>query len=381
MDIKDKISEAKDLLMNGRLEEAKNIFQDIIKNQPTNYKAHTNIGAISLQLGKFDDAEFNFKNAIKHNPMFEIAYFNLGITQKKQGKFNDAEISFKNAISLREDYTEANTNLGMLLIEQGKFNEAEECFKKIINYKPKFAEAYYNLGVTYGKLSRFDLAEVNYKRALELKPEFIDADYNLKKIYRQNKFLLSVKKYKKDVVNPEANTGLNDNPFISNRKVEVNLIEELLKINTMDLNKTSDVRYGNGKCSDFELFENKSSILKDVEKDLIKIMSAAVKSDIFIIESFFNVLRAGSGLTSHNHINDFDQTFNFINKKYSLTYYLAIGDQQCAEPGILKLYNPDHEILPSEGTIVIFPANRLHSSAYGGKTDRIMIGVNFYSLI
>ena len=356
MDIKDKISEAKDLLMNGRLEEAKNIFQDIIKDQPTNYKAYTNIGAISLQLGKFDDAELNFKNAIKHNPMFEVAYFNLGITQKKQGKFNEAEISFKNAINLRVDYLEANTNLGMLLIEQGKFNEAEECFKKIIKYKPKFAEAYYNLGVTYGKLSRFDLAEVNYKTALELKPGFIDADYNLKKIYRQNKFLSSIKKYeKKKLTNPKVNSGLDDNPFISNRKVENNLIKELYKINTLDLDKTSDVRYGNGKCSDFELFENKSSVLNIVEKDLIKIMSAAVKSDIFIIESFFNVLRAGSGLTSHNHINDFDTTFNFINKKYSLTYYLSIGDQKCAEPGILRLYNPDHEILPSEGTIVIFP--------------------------
>ena len=380
MDIKDKISEAKDLLVNGRLEEAKKIFQDIIKNQPTNYKAHTNIGAISLQLGKFDDAEFNFKNAIKHNPMFEIAYFNLGITQKKQGKFNDAEISFKNAINLREDYLEANTNLGMVFIEQGKFKKAEECFKRIIKYKPKFAEAYYNLGVTYGKLSRFDLAEFHYKRALELKPEFIDADYNLKKIYRQNKFLSRIKNYKKDVVNPKVNSGLSDNPFILNRKVEDNLIEELYKVNTIDLNKTSDVRYGNGKCSDFELFENKSSFLKNVEKDLIKIMSAAVKSDIFIIESFFNVLRAGSGLTSHNHINDFDTTFNFIKKKYSLTYYLSVGDQKCAEPGILKLYDPDREILPSEGTIVIFPADRLHSSAYGGKKDRVMIGVNFYTL-
>ena len=381
MNIEDKLSEAKNLLLNGRLEEAKNIFQDIIKDQPTNYKAYTNIGAISLQLGKFDDAELNFKNAIEHNPMFEVAYFNLGITQKKQGKFNEAEISFKSAINLRVDYLEANTNLGMLLIEQGKFNEAEECFKKIIKYKPKFAEAYYNLGVTYGKLSRFDLAEVNYKTALKLKPGLIDANYNLKKIHRQNKFLSSIKKHENNLTNSEVNSGLDDNPFISNRKVEDNLIEELYKVNTMDLDKTSDVRYGNGKCSDFELFENKSSILDIVEKDLIKIMSAAVKSDIFIIESFFNVLRAGSGLTSHNHINDFDQTFNFINKKYSLTYYLAIGDQQCAEPGILKLYNPDHEILPSEGTIVIFPANRLHSSAYGGKTDRITIGVNFYSLI
>ena len=39
------------------------------------------------------------------------------------------------------------------------------------------------------------------------------------------------------------------------------------------------------------------------------------------------------------------------------------------------------KILPSEGTIVIFPANRFHSASYGGKTDRVMIGVNFYSLI
>jgi hypothetical protein len=110
-------------------------------------------------------------------------------------------------------------------------------------------------------------------------------------------------------------------------------------------------------------------------------MSEAVKSDIFIIESFFNILRTGSGLTSHNHLNDFDKSHDLIKKKYSLTYYLSIGDQKCSEPGILKLYDPNQEILPSEGTIVIFPADRNHSATYGGKTDRVMIGINFYSLI
>ena len=57
-----------------------------------------------------------------------------------------------------------------------------------------------------------------------------------------------------------------------------------------------------------------------------------------------------------------------------------MGDQDCSEPGILKLFDPEIKILPSSGTIVIFPASRLHSAAYGGKTDRVMIGVNFYSL-
>ena len=109
-------------------------------------------------------------------------------------------------------------------------------------------------------------------------------------------------------------------------------------------------------------------------------MSEAVKSEIFIIESFFNILRSGSGLTSHNHLNDFDESHELTDKKYSLTYYLSVGDQNCNEPGILKLFDPEIKILPSPGTIVIFPAGRQHSAAYGGKTDRVMIGVNFYSL-
>ena len=38
------------------------------------------------------------------------------------------------------------------------------------------------------------------------------------------------------------------------------------------------------------------------------------------------------------------------------------------------------EILPSNGTLVIIPSGRTHSSSYNGKKDRVMIGVNFYSL-
>jgi len=50
------------------------------------------------------------------------------------------------------------------------------------------------------------------------------------------------------------------------------------------------------------------------------------------------------------------------------------------DPGILKLYEPSEDILPYEGMIAIFPADRKHSSIYEGKKDRVMIGVNFYSL-
>ena len=311
------MQQAKRMLKEGKLEEAKSLFQNILQLQPTDYKAHTNLGAILLKLNKLDEAEASFRKAIEFKPEFEIAYYNLGVTQEKLSRFNEAEISYKKAIEFRADYVEAHNNLSMIL--------------------------------------------------------------------RQNKLLLSIeqaKNYKKKKAsNLDANIGLTTNPFISKRNVEKELLAKLYKVNSVELDKTRDIRYGNGKCSDYELFENNSSILKAVEKDLTHIMSQAVKSDIYIIESFFNILRAGSGLTSHKHLNNFDKTHDLINKKYSLTYYLSVGDQNCSEPGILKLYDPDKEILPSEGTIVIFPASRNHSATYGGKIDRVMIGVNFYSLI
>ena len=129
------------------------------------------------------------------------------------------------------------------------------------------------------------------------------------------------------------------------------------------------------------LFENDFSTIKIVEKDLIYIMKEAVKSDIFIMESFFNIFQTKSGIISHNHVSAFDHNSGLLNQKYSLTYYLDIGDQNCSEPGILKLEDPDKEILPTEGMIVIFPASRRHSAIYNGRKDRVMIGVNFYSLI
>ena len=136
--------------------------------------------------------------------------------------------------------------------------------------------------------------------------------------------------------------------------------------------------------SNFNVFmtvgPNDFSIIKTVKKDLLNIMKEAVKSDVFIMESFFNIFQAGSGITFHNHIESFDYNFGLSNQKFSLTYYLDIGDQNCKEPGILKLQSPDKEILPSEGMIVIFPASRSHSATYSGKKDRVMIGVNFYSL-
>ena len=318
------------------------------------------------------------------------------IEAHKEGRLKEAEKLYQSILKNQPTNLDVNNNLGVLLCTLGRFDEAEVNYRKAIEIKPDYVEAHNNLGNTLKNLGRFDEAEVNYRKAIKIKPDYVKAHKNLGALLKQKKLLSKIEQAKKSEIKTKiiffkkvttklsiSDLRLTSNPFISNRKVETELISQLYKINSKKLDDVDPgyLRYGNGRSSDYELFENNFSTIKTVAKDLVNIMKGAVKSDIFIMESFFNIFQAGSGIIFHNHLTNFDNIHGLLNQKFSLTYYLDIGDQNCSEPGTLKLQDPDKEILPSEGMIVIFPASRKHSATYGGEKDRVMIGVNFYSLI
>ena len=151
-----------------------------------------------------------------------------------------------------------------------------------------------------------------------------------------------------------------------------------------NLEKENDPSFGNTRGSLYELFQDNQHypIIKNLEESLKKLLIKTFNSDIFIEESFFSIFGSGGGTRVHNHISlrDKDPILSLGKQKYSLVYYLSIGDQECSDPGILKLYEPNEDILPTKGLIAIFPSDRNHSSVYGGNKDRVIIGVNFYCL-
>ena len=145
------------------------------------------------------------------------------------------------------------------------------------------------------------------------------------------------------------------------------------------LDETKDARYGSGKCSrDFKLFETDEPIIKKVAAELLQSMEKFLDGKVFYHESFFNILGAGGGSKPHSHLKGQDLDFDLDKYKFSLVYYLSVGDQNCTEPGTLKLYEPDIDILPTKGMCVLIPASRQHSAIYNGSKDRMMIGCNFY---
>ncbi len=303
----------------------------------------------------------------------------LGIEALQKNKLEDAKKIFINLLKRYPVNSEINHLLGFTFQLLNKIDQAIIYYQKAVNIKPDFAEAHKNLGNMFYKLGRINEAEPCYKKSIQIDPKLEEAKINLEIVLEQKKVFDWISKNKK--VNKKKKKKFDKNPFVTKRKVESNLLEQLYKIQTLELEKTKDVRFGNGKCSsDMKLFEKKNEIIKSFSKDIISIIKKVIDSEIYVVDSFLNILKTGSGTKPHKHLAPFDKKTGLDKQKYSLTYYVSVGDQTGKEPGILKLYDPDEEILPSNGTMVIIPSGRTHSSLYDGKKDRVMIGANFYSL-
>ena len=399
----------------GRNTEALNANQTAVELSPQDAEAHSNLGVTLQELGRLNEAEVSLRQAIVLRPNYPEAHNNLGNALKEQGRLDEAEASYRQAIVLNPGYANAHSNLGATLQELSRLDEAEASYIQAIALRPNYAEAYSNLGVTLQELGRLEEAEESLKHAITLKPDFALAHYGLTKVLYNMSYkdsaLESIKKA--NVIDPKSkdfslllsvlqarkarentaegvkNTITSDSLIIPaskilelNRSVEQELITYLYSRKLLDLDKEKDPSFGDTRGSKYDLFEDNHPRIQKLEIDLHSILSKAFNSDIFIKDSFFSIFGAGGGTTRHQHVdkNDKDSTFSLAKQKYALVYYLSVGDQDCTEPGFLKFYEPSEEILPKKGLITIFPAQRYHSSFYNGKKDRVIVGVNFYTL-
>ena len=179
LDINQTLQQAITAQEESRLEEAEQLYQEILKTEPTNLDANNNLSIILFSLGRLDEAEVSCRKAIELKPDYTEAYNNLGVFLMKLNKFEKAEEAYKKAIELKPDYAEAYNNLGVLLMKLNKFVKAEEAYKKAIEFNADFADAHYNLGDIFQILDKLSEAEASYKKAIELKPDYAEAHNSL----------------------------------------------------------------------------------------------------------------------------------------------------------------------------------------------------------
>ena len=182
-----------------------------------------------------------------------------GIEAIKKNKLQEAEIIFTNLLAQYPLDPEINHFLGITYQLQNKIDEAVLSYKKTIEIDPKFAEAHKNLGNMFYRLGKINEAELCFTKALEVEPQLEEAKTVLNVILEQKKILSMIKK--KEI--SKKKETLSSNPYIKTRPVESDLIKCLYKMDLIELNKTKDIRYGNGKCSpDLKLFNSNLNVIQ-----------------------------------------------------------------------------------------------------------------------
>lgn len=171
-------AQALTLHQQGKLIEAKAMYESILKVNPRHFDALHLIGVVFHQLNEHQIAADFIAKAIEVNPKNTAAYINRGSALKELKQFDAAIASYDKAISNKPDYAQAYYNRGLVLLEIKRFSEALASYDKALSFKPDYAEAHNNRGNVLMCLKRLEEALASYDKALRYKPDYAEAHYN-----------------------------------------------------------------------------------------------------------------------------------------------------------------------------------------------------------
>lgn len=163
----------------GRLDEAKQLYQQILAIEPHHAETHHLLGLIAYRAGHLEQAVERLSEATRQNASQPTYWFNLGVVLHKQGNGAEALSAYERALTLQPQYPEAHSNVGNVLMEFGKFEEAADAYQRALRIRPDYVEAHNNLGVVLKEQGKLDEARACYEQALRIAPNHLEAHCNL----------------------------------------------------------------------------------------------------------------------------------------------------------------------------------------------------------
>ncbi|NEQ39467.1 MAG: tetratricopeptide repeat protein [Okeania sp. SIO3I5] len=164
--------EAESCFAQEKLHEAEIICDKIIEIQSDFAPAYNTLGKVLQVMGKLDLAKENYQQAILINPNLVEAYTNLGNLHSQQKQWPLAITSYSQALHLNKNKAEIYHKLGEALLQLEKWNEAVVTYRKATELNPNFPWSYHKLGTALLALEKWDEAIIAYKKFIELNPDF-----------------------------------------------------------------------------------------------------------------------------------------------------------------------------------------------------------------
>lgn len=147
----------------GVLDQARRLYEDILKLDSRHFDALHALGVLTLQAGAPRKAAELLSEAITIRPDEAAPYSNRGMAWQTLGQFDAALADQSKAVALKPDFAEAWSNRGMALQALGRLEEALSSYDRAMAIKPGFADAHYNRANALVDMNRRDAAAGNVK--------------------------------------------------------------------------------------------------------------------------------------------------------------------------------------------------------------------------
>lgn len=158
----------------GQLQQAAELYQQILAAEPEHADANHLLGLIAHQCGNHEVAMQLVSKAATINPSNHIYLCNLGIIKIALQQWGDAITLLHGAIRLNPADVKAHINLGVALEQTDRIKEAVNAYKSALSITPDDTEILIKLGNALAQLKCTDEATATLQHALQLNPESVE---------------------------------------------------------------------------------------------------------------------------------------------------------------------------------------------------------------
>lgn len=147
------------LIKAGKLEGARDILEELLKDDPRARDILYNLGMCYSELGDAEKAVQALSECVNVSPNYSNAYVALGFAHSMLGDPEKAKEDFHRALEIDPVNSYALRNLGSIYGNEKDFDRAVECFEKSFSINPEDQQTAYGLGYTHFIAGRLDKAD------------------------------------------------------------------------------------------------------------------------------------------------------------------------------------------------------------------------------
>ena len=158
-----------------RVEDSKQVLNQLIEQDPSDLVTYITLGAIHSQKEEYAEAAEIYNRAVEQIDAPSREHWNLfyrrGIAYERLKQWEKAEENFKQSLELSPDQADVLNYLGYSWIDMGiNLEEGMDMIRKAVDLKPQSGFIVDSLGWAYYRLGQYEDAVRELERAVEIMP-------------------------------------------------------------------------------------------------------------------------------------------------------------------------------------------------------------------